>query len=579
LLGQMNREVESPELWVRQLKGRGPESVRICDISGVGIMGFTRLAINGLNEEGMQPMFGDEAMWACNGEIYNWRELAERHGIATASGSDCEVLGALYEKFSAAGGPGLAAFFRALDGVFAIVIYDRVRGRLVVARDPYGVRPLYMGHRYTTQAGPAGTWKSVLHNTVFSSELKGLAPLCNMVLPFLPGTYISIDATTQRILEVGSYHTVPFLKNPLLSPAQTGGSRGSGLELARMAVRESLVAAVRKRMMTERPVAALLSGGVDSSLIAALVARELRAAGAPPLRTFSIGMAGSTDLHYAKKVAEHIGSDHTEVVLTADDFFAAVGPVIHAIETYDTTTVRASVGNWLVAKAIAEQSDCKVVFNGDGSDEVWGSYLYFYNAPSDDAFEEEVTRLLTDIHMFDVLRSDRSISSHGLEPRTPFLDRQFVATARSIATEWRRPVRGVRPEKWLMRAAFEDEGLLPREVLWRQKEAFSDGVSGQQQSWYEIAKQKAEELVGPDWQVRAERASRLQGGGAWNPPQTAEQYYYRYTFEAHFGKQYAPVNVPYFWMPRWCEGATDPSARTLAVYASEPAASERVDSQ
>jgi asparagine synthase (glutamine-hydrolysing) len=290
-------------------------------------------------------------------------------------------------------------------------------------------------------------------------------------------------------------------------------------------------------------------------------------------------MAGSTDLFYAKKVAEHIGSDHTEVVLTADDFFAAVGPVIHAIETYDTTTVRASVGNWLVAKAIAEQSDCKVVFNGDGSDEVWGSYLYFYNAPSDDAFEDEVTRLLTDIHMFDVLRSDRSISSHGLEPRTPFLDRQFVAVARSVATAWRRPVRGERPEKWLMRTAFEGENLLPREVLWRQKEAFSDGVSGQQQSWYEIAKQKAEELVGPDWQARAERAAHLQGGGAWNPPQTAEQYYYRYTFEAHFGKQYSVVNVPYFWMPRWCEGATDPSARTLGVYASESTASTRADSQ
>ncbi len=566
----MNRDTESPELWVRQLKGRGPEAMRVCDISGVGIMGFTRLAINGLNPEGMQPMFGSEAMWACNGEIYNWRALAIQHGIETASGSDCEVLGALYEKLCATeGSRAIPAFFRALDGVFAIVIYDRVRGRLVVGRDPYGVRPLYMGHRYSSQLMPGGAWKSVLHNTFFSSELKGLAPLCSMVLPFLPGTYMSIDVATQRILEVGNYHTIPFLKSPLLSPDAV-----HGLEFARIAVREALTAAVRKRMMTERPVAALLSGGVDSSLIAALVSRELRAAGAPPLRTFSIGMAGSTDLFYAKKVAEHIGSDHTEVILTADDFFAAVGPVIHAIESYDTTTVRASVGNWLVAKAIAEQSECKVVFNGDGSDEVWGSYLYFYNAPNDDAFEDEVSRLLTDIHMFDVLRSDRSISSHGLEPRTPFLDRQFVAVARSVATVWRRPVRGERPEKWLMRSAFEGEDLLPREVLWRQKEAFSDGVSGQQQSWYEIAKQKAEELVGPDWKARAERAY-----GSWNPPQTAEQYYYRYTFEAHFGRQYAAVNVPYFWMPRWCEGATDPSARTLGVYANDPAISLRTDSQ
>jgi asparagine synthase (glutamine-hydrolysing) len=561
-LGPMNRETESAEPWVRALHARGPEAAQILKIPGVGTAGFTRLAINGLDPAGMQPFSNDRLIWMCNGEIYNWRALAAEYGILCESGSDCEVLGPLYEKFLELG-LGVDAFFRALDGVFAIVIVDMAHQRLIVGRDPYGVRPLYCGQRMSLELAAGSTaaapiWKPKALNWVFASELKALSPFCEMVSAFLPGHYqvYSTAASDRRLLETARYHTVPSLKVPLLGPGLLDTP-----EMATLAVRDALMTAVRKRLMTERPVAALLSGGVDSSLIAALVARELKAAGAPPLRTFSIGMLGSSDLFYARKVAEHIGSEHTEVVLTAEDFFNAIGPVIQAIESYDTTTVRASVGNWLVSKAIKEQSDCKVVFNGDGSDEVWGSYLYFYNAPSDAAFEEEVTRLLGDIHYFDVLRSDRSIASHGLEPRTPFLDKQFVATARAVATQWRRPVRGVRPEKWLMRKAFEGMDLLPREVLWRQKEAFSDGVSGQERSWYQIAQEKAAEMAGPEWRERAERSF-----GAWLPPQTPEQYYYRYLYEAHFGKPTASVNVPYFWMPRWCAGATDPSARTLAVY-------------
>jgi asparagine synthase (glutamine-hydrolysing) len=565
----MNHEAESAEPWVRALHARGPESARLVKIRDTGIAGFTRLAINGLDPAGMQPFSSGQLLWMCNGEIYNWRALAAEYGIQCTSGSDCEILGPLYEKFVQLGlGPD--AFFRALDGVFSIVILDKGRQRLIVGRDPYGVRPLYCGQRMTVEQVGEGanvSWKPKPLNWIFASEIKALSPLCEVITPFFPGhcQIYNTDPAARGLLQTIRYHTVPTLRVPLLGPGFLDGP-----EFACIAVRDALVTAVRKRMMTERPCAALLSGGVDSSLIAALVARELKAAGAPPLRTFSIGMLGSTDLYYARKVAEHIGSEHTEVVLTADDFFNAIGPVIQAIESYDTTTVRASVGNWLVSKAIAEQSDCKVVFNGDGSDEVWGSYLYFYNAPSDAAFEEEVTRLLGDIHYFDVLRSDRSIASHGLEPRTPFLDKQFVATARAVATAWRRPVQGVRPEKWLMRKAFDGMDLLPREVLWRQKEAFSDGVSGQEKSWYQIAQEKAEEMAGPTWKEKAARSF-----GAWLPPQTPEQYYYRTLYEAHFGKPTATVNVPYFWMPRWCEGATDPSARTLAVYstASSPPAS------
>jgi asparagine synthase (glutamine-hydrolysing) len=286
---------------------------------------------------------------------------------------------------------------------------------------------------------------------------------------------------------------------------------------------------------------------VDSSLIAALVARELKAVGAPPLETYSIGMEGSQDLFHAARVAKWIGSKHTEIIMTADKFFEAIPAVIHDIESYDTTTVRASVGNWLVARAISQQSNAKVVFNGDGADEIWGSYLYFYGAPSSHAFEAETRRLLKDIHMFDVLRSDRCISSHGLEPRTPFLDKQFVAVALSVATEFRMPIKGSRPEKWLMRKAFDNGELLPREVLWRQKEAFSDGVSGTEKSWYQITQEMAEAKVGPQTDT------------------TPEKFYYRSLFEKYYGDDFAHVNVPYFWMPRWSK-ATDPSARTLEVY-------------
>lgn len=330
--------------------------------------------------------------------------------------------------------------------------------------------------------------------------------------------------------------------------------------MACLSLRTALESAVRKRMMTERPVAALLSGGLDSSLIAALVARELRKAGAPSLKTFSIGMEGSKDLFYAKKVAEWIGSEHHEIVMSADKFYAAIPCVIRAIESYDTTSVRASVGNWLVSREVAQQTDCKVVFNGDGSDEVFGSYLYFYNAPNNSAYEEEVTRLLDEIHMFDVLRSDRCISSHGLEPRTPFLDKQFVGVVRSIATEWLRPVAGRQVEKWLLRRAFDDGMTLPHDVLWRRKEAFSDGVSSPEKSWYEVIQERAATFVPEDWSEKAE----IQYPNL--TPQTPEQYMYRFFFEAEYGKPNSQTIFPHFWMPRWSPGATDPSARTLAIY-------------
>jgi asparagine synthase (glutamine-hydrolysing) len=519
-------------------------------MSGV-ILEFTRLAINGLNPEGMQPMRTERLIWMCNGEIYNWRELAETYGIETHSGSDCEVLGPLYQKIVIDEGASPDVFFRLLDGVFAMVIVDKIARTVTVARDPYGVRPLFVGQRL----GLTNARQIYTSGLLFSSEIKAMWPMVQSGLQFPPGTCQIFNIETFVCTYTAKYHHVQNLKSPLYSPVEP-----AGLEMACLGLRTALVSAVQKRMLAERPVAALLSGGVDSSLIASLVAKELRSIGAPPLKTFSIGMEGSQDLKYARKVADWIGSDHHEIVLGPNDFLRAIPEVIQTIESFDTTTVRASVGNWLVAREVAKQSDCKVVFNGDGSDEVFGSYLYFYNAPHDSGYEEEVSRLLGEIHYFDVLRSDRTISCHGLEPRTPFLDKQFVNVARSIATEWLRPQKNGLCEKWLLRRAFDDGVTLPHEVLWRRKEAFSDGVSPTEKSWSQLIAEYVEDFVPEGWKELAEQKYPNM------TPKTAEQFFYRFHFEANYGKASSHTAIPHFWMPKWSPGVTDPSARALAIY-------------
>lgn len=545
-------DAETSKRLLAKLHARGPEGSRIVQGGDSFQLGFTRLAINGLNEEGMQPMTNDtkDLHWICNGEIYNWKTLASQYGISSKSGSDCEVVGPLFQRIAKE--TNTKAFFRALDGVFATVLVDSSAGVAVIGRDPYGIRPLFVGYIVGSEASATPGRASLMDGSgkrlpvqtiVFASEVKALPPNCAIIEAFPPGTYAAYSLDTLQRIGFEQYHSVPWLKTP---------------ESSLLPLRNALIEAVDKRMLTERPVAALLSGGLDSSLIAALVQRSLKEAGAPPLQTFSIGFEGSEDLRHARLVADHIGSVHHEIIMTPDDFFRAIPDVIRSAETFDITTVRASVGNYLVSKEIAKRTDCKVVFNGDGSDEVLGGYMYFYKAPSDEAFEAETERLLQDIHLFDVLRSDRSISSHGLEARTPFLDKQFVAVARSLPTALRRPVQGGQCEKYCLRKAFDNDALLPKEVLWRKKEAFSDGVSGGSKSWYQICQEKALEEVGPNWEAKAARFTHL-------TPKTAEAYYYRFLFDKLYGNA-ERVLVPYHWMPKWTPGATDPSARTLEVY-------------
>jgi asparagine synthase (glutamine-hydrolysing) len=402
----------------------------------------------------------------------------------------------------------------------------------------------------------------------FASELKMLSGFDAVGIPnskysithFKPGTYSKYEfsdkvcsewrASQQNVV----YHRMAF----------SNTYKYENLEEILRGVRHYLTAAVEKRCSTtERPIACLLSGGLDSSLIAALVNDYHQRCGLPTLETYSIGLADSTDLKYAKIVADHLGTKHTEVVLTESEFCEAIPEVIAAIESYDTTTVRASIGNYLLGKYIAAHSEAKVIFNGDGSDELLGGYLYMGMAPDAIEFDRECRRLLTDIHAFDVLRSDKSISSHGLEPRTPFLDREWTQFVLSINPAIRRD-RG-EPEKYLLRRAFDKVALLPAEVLWRKKEAFSDGVSGHERSLYQILQESCVTKVPLSYRSYAEMAIKSWGSktNQINLPETAEQYLYRAAFESCYPGM--GEVVPYFWMPKYVD-AKDASARTLEVY-------------
>jgi asparagine synthase (glutamine-hydrolysing) len=467
----------------------------------------------------------------CNGEIYNWTELHDTLNIPSKTGSDCEIIIHLYKQF------GIEYTLNKLDGVFSFVLFDKVKNKTFVSRDPFGVRPLFCSY----------TNKAPQYYYVFSSELKMMTHMITEHLynaqQFTPGSYAEINMTNGNIVNKQYYNSVST--NLVLNPGQTRIEK-----LYCKCIKDALTDAVNKRVSnTDREIACLLSGGLDSSLITALVVKSLE--NPSKLKTWSIGMEGSEDLKYARLVATHLGTDHHEMVLSKEEFLDVIPEVIYATESYDTTTIRASVGNWLISKFIKEFSDAKVVFNGDGSDEVTGGYMYFHYAPNALEFDHECKRLLNDICYFDVLRSDRSISSHGLEARTPFLDKSFVQMYLSIPAKFRfNTMKETGIEKYLLRKAFENDNLLPNEVLWRRKEAFSDGVSASKESWFETIQNHAREKY---------KDMNLDGP-------TSEKYWYRVIFNEFYPE--CKNTIPYMWMPRFVT-AFDASARTLDIYKSK----------
>lgn len=535
---------------------RGPEFSVITQFANV-TFGFHRLAINGLNNSSNQPIVSNDIILICNGEIYNYKSLIQDHEIVMQTQSDCEVIIHMYKLY------GIKYTLNLLDGEFAFIIYDKRTNTIIAARDSYGVRPLY----YFYENNSFG----------FASELKVLYNLVSTksnIKNFKPGNYLEFENKLVYTCEIDNpnnsnlvcYRNFPCsnihyeLNNELYS-----------------LIFKKINEAVRKRVIgtTQRPIGCLLSGGLDSSLVAALVNKELQndASRSPEekiLNTFSIGLAGSEDLKYAKIVALHLNSKHHEIIVSEDDFFDAIPEVIKAIESYDTTSVRASVGNYLVAKYIKEHSDCKVILNGDGADELMGGYLYMKKAGNEYEFDKECRRLLEDIYMFDVLRSDKSISSNGLEPRTPFLDCEWVEFYLGITKKLRYTTTIQHCEKYLLRKSVEmiEPNLLPSEILWRTKEAFSDGVSSMEKSWFTIIQEKINALnnINPvinnalvDTRIFYEKSKT----STLNSPQTLEQIYYRYLYN----KDYKNCDhlIEYFWMPKYVD-ANDASARTLKFY-------------
>ena len=498
------------------------------------LLGFHRLAINGLNKESHQPIEIEDYSLICNGEIYNYKELYKNSGVTPKTDSDCEIIIHLVKKY------GIRETMDLLDGVFAFVLLNKKENIVYVARDPYGVRPLFVGSKEGGQV-------------VFGSELKMLKPICYTVNQFQPGTYSTYNLVEDSYWSIQIKNREYFSGNIFTSSVYYDKNIHKDFKKECLStIRNSLLNAVLKRVKnTDRPIACLLSGGLDSSLISALVNyfnKKLNKS--KKLETYSIGFEGSQDLHYARIVAEYLDTKHHEIIVKEEDFLNAIPQVIHAIESYDTTTVRASVGNYLVAKYIKEHSEAKVIFNGDGSDELTGGYLYFHEAPDNIDFDKECKRLLQDLHKFDVLRSDRCIAAHGLEARTPFLDKAFVLNYLSLPCEIRNHAKNKQCEKYLLREAFHD--FLPEKVLYRTKEAFSDGVSKQTRSWYEIIQEHME--------TKNINTTKIY---EHNQPTTKEQYYYREIFDSYY--ENCERVIPYFWMPRFIE-AKDSSARTLSIY-------------
>ena len=542
LLNESLDNEEYQRIWNNFMLGsyRGPEFSTFDKVFSSTYFGFHRLAINGLNTKSNQPLHYNGVTLICNGEIYNYKELCKESNIKMVTDSDCEIIIHLYLKY------GFEQMIQMIDGVFAFILLDLAQStpKMFVSRDPFGVRPLFHYANDTTSSFG------------YSSELKMILGLDQIhqkkynITPFQPGTWQSYEFT-----QCAKWKTVETRRYFTLSSLHIIHS----IEEAKQSIYKSFVAAIKKRVTnTDRPVACLLSGGLDSSLVCALVSK-FYSNSRHTLETYSIGMEGSVDLKYARKVADHIHSKHTELVVTEQEFLDAIPEVICAIESFDTTTVRASVGNYLICKYIKKHSKAKVIFNGDGADEVCGGYMYFHCAPDYYYFDAECKRLLKDIHYFDVLRSDRSISSNGLEARTPFLDKTFVQQYLSILPSIRCHATNKLCEKWLLRSTFQSENLLPAEVLWRTKEAFSDGVSSQRKSWYETIQEHVAKLnMCHSDDAQLHNLTHL-------PPTTDEQKYYRSLFQSYYGTKCSHV-IPYFWMPKFVDGATDSSARTLDVY-------------
>ena len=496
---------------------RGPDDTKIID-TGMGLLGFHRLAIMGLTPSGMQPFELSGSYVVCNGEIYGFekqREALKKKGYTFASDSDCEILLPMYREYG-------TAMFAMLDAEYALIIYDGDNGEYIAARDPIGIRPLYYGYDRD----------GII---LFASEAKNLVGLTGKILPFPPGHYYK-DGRFVCYTDIAKVDKVCQ----------------DDLEVVCHQIHDKLVAGVEKRLVADAKVGFLLSGGLDSSLVCAIAQKKSDV----PIKTFAIGMSeDAIDLKYAKQVADYIGSEHKEIYMTPDDVLSSLETVIALLGTFDITTIRASMGMYLICKAIHEQTNIRVLLTGEISDELFG-YKYTDFAPSAAEFQKESEKRIRELHMYDVLRADRCISVNSLEARVPFGDLDFVKYVMSIDPELKLNKYG--KGKYLLRHAFEDGDYLPEPILWREKAAFSDAVG---HSMVDYLKEYAEsKYTDAEFEEKCKKYKHAM-------PFTKESLLYREIFEKYYPGQ--SEMIVDFWMPnRAWEGCDvkDPSARVLSNY-------------
>lgn len=530
------------------IKNRGPDLSSFQIIKNITV-GFHRLAIMDPQFHANQPYIIEEKertiVFICNGEIYDFKELVREHSLAMNNNSDCLTIPLLYlkyTKFSQYEETDIKEFTKLfvdqIKGEFAFILFefDNLQNlkQVVAGRDQIGIRPMYW---HKPNLGSKGI--------IFSSEIKGTNSFEGSIEEFEPGSIIKINFDDFGKTKKFENYDFKLVYQTLPKTLE------ESVMLSR--VRESVINSIKRRLCADKPIAFLLSGGVDSSLVAAISAKLL----GQPIRTFCCGMNEGTDLMYARQVANHIGSNHTEVFFTPEEGLQAIRDVIWTTETWDTTTIRASVGQYLVCKHIGTKTDAKVVLVGEGPDEVCSSYLFNYYAPNGEELHDAAKDYVTQIHMYDGRRADRCVSRWGLEGRVALLDPEFIETYWSIPSDQRHP-KYMEIEKWWLRQAFADTGILPFEVLWRKKEAFSDGVSGKTKSWFEIIQDH----------IRTQVSEEEFKESPLGP--TIEAHYYKKVFIEFFGEKRLDV-LPDYWQPRWNSSGkldkyVDPSARTLQVY-------------
>lgn len=492
----------------KKIRHRGP------DWSGIycgekAIIAHERLAIVDPTCGG-QPLYSEDKklVLAANGEIYNHQELRKKLNTPYPfqTQSDSEIILALYRDK----GPD---FIDQLNGIFAFTLYDEENDAYLIARDHMGIIPLYMG------------WDQ-WGNYYVASELKALEGICTKIELFPPGHYLySKDGGQLKQWYKRDWDSYDHVKD-------------NETDIAKL--RKALEDAVHRQLMSDVPYGVLLSGGLDSSIVSAVAKKfsgrrietqDMREAWWPQLHSFAVGLKDSPDLAAAKKVAEHIGSVHHEIIFSIQEGLDAIRDVVYHLETYDVTTIRASTPMYLMTRHIKSMG-VKMVLSGEGADEIFGGYLYFHKAPNPQAFHEETVRKLGKLHLYDCLRANKALASWGVEGRVPFLDKEFMDVAMSLNPKDKMAGNG-RMEKWVLRKAFED--YLPESVAWRQKEQFSDGVG---YSWIDTLKQLVSEKVTDEQMATAKFMFPI------NTPQSKEEYYYRTIFQEHFPSDSAALTVP-----------------------------------